>query len=112
MKWSVAEPRDRTISPFSEITVSEWLEDRAKSGTLNDLRAGVRVDPVNPRLVARLGRGLADHAQEKGIDPGEVRRARAEADFQIRRAVKLAPDDEEVNKLRAEVVQLLQPSSE
>ncbi len=37
MKWSVAEPRDRTISPFSEITVSEWLEDRAKSGTLNDL---------------------------------------------------------------------------
>jgi hypothetical protein len=34
-------------------------------------------------------------------------RARAEADYQTHRAVKLASDNDEVNKLRAKVVQLL-----
>jgi hypothetical protein len=32
---------------------------------------------------------------------------RVESDFQTRRALKLAPDNEEIKKLRAEVAQLL-----
>ena len=42
----------------------------------------------------------------KRID--EARRARAEADFQTRRAPKLANQNDEVNKLRAEVARLLE----
>jgi hypothetical protein len=54
------------------------------------------------------GRRLADRALEKAIDPDEARRARGEADFQTRRALELAFDNNEVQKLRAEVVKLLQ----
>ena len=39
------------------------------------------------------------------------RRARAEADYQTRRAMKLAPDNEVVKNLRSEVVKLLQQNS-
>ena len=59
-------------------------------------------------MAAYFGRALAAFALEKGIDPDEARRARAEADFQMRRALKLANQNDEVNKLRAEVARLLQ----
>jgi hypothetical protein len=70
------------------------------------------VDPGNPRLAAHFGKAVADHALEKGTDPDEARRARAEADFQAQRAVKLAPADDEVKTLRADVVKRLQLGSE
>ena len=40
-------------------------------------------------------------------NPGDARRARAEADYQTDRAVKLALDNDEVKKLRTDVVKLL-----
>jgi len=78
-----------------------------QEGTLDSLRAAMVVDPRNPRLAAHFGKALADHALEKGTDPDEARRARAEADYQTHRAVKLASDNDEVKKLRAEVVEML-----
>ena len=51
--------------------------------------------------------GLADQALKQGGDPDEARRARGEADFLTSRAQKLAPDNDEVKKLRDEVVKLL-----
>jgi WD40 repeat protein len=108
MKWSVSDRRTRTISPFSQVTVSEWLENRIKEGTVEGLRAAVQVDPANARVTAHLGRRLADQALEQGSDPDEARRARGEADFLTSRAVKLAPDNDEVKKLRDEVVKLLE----
>ena len=107
LKWSVADPRRRTISPFSKLTVPEWIENRIKEGTYEGLRTAIQMDPANPRLGAHFGRALADHALANGTDPDEPRRARAEADYQTRRAVKLAPDNDDVKKLRAEVVKLL-----
>ena len=43
------------------------------------------------------------------MDPAN---AWAEADYQTHRAVKLAPDNDEVKKLREEVVKLLQINSD
>jgi WD40 repeat protein len=106
MKWSVSDPRSRTISPFSQLTVSEWLENSAKEGTVEGLRAALHVDPANARITAHLGRRLADWALEQGRDPDEARRALGEANFLTGRAVKLAPDNDEVQKLRDEVVKL------
>ena len=63
----------------------------------------MQVNPANARLAAHLSQRLADQALETRTDPDTARRARAEADFQSRRALKLAPDDE-VRKLRVEVV--------
>ena len=82
-----------------------------KKGTLEDLRVAITVDPTNALLCAQFGRRLADYALEKGTDPAAARRARAEADFQTRRASRLAPDNEEVRRARDEVVRLLQPTS-
>jgi dipeptidyl aminopeptidase/acylaminoacyl peptidase len=111
MEWSVSDRRTRTISPFSQVTVSEWLENRIKEGTVESLRAAMQVDPANARVIAHLGRRLADQALEQGSDPDEARRARGEADFLTSRAVKLGPDSDEVKKLRDEVVKLLELKS-
>ena len=135
IKWSVSEHRSRTVSPFSEVTVSEWLENKIKDGTIEGLRAALEVDPANARVTAHLGRRLAylaGKAPEKGSldeiaqqlnamtkrfagqvlelgsDPDDARRARGEADFLTSRAVKLAPNNDEVKKLRDEVVKLLE----
>src|SRR4030095_6228421 len=83
LKWSVSDRRSRTISPLSQETVSEWLENRIKEGTVEGLRSALQVDPANARVTAHLGRRLAYQAQ--GVDLEEAERSRAEADFLIRR---------------------------
>src|SRR4029453_5121698 len=108
MLWSVLDPRSRAISPFSQVTVSDWLENRIKEGTVEGLRIAMQVDPANARVTAYLGRRLADQALEQGSDPDEARRARGEADFLTSRALKLAPGSAEVKTLRDEVVKLLE----
>jgi dipeptidyl aminopeptidase/acylaminoacyl peptidase len=108
LQWSISDRRSRTISSFSQETVSAWLENRINEGTVEGLRSAMQVDPTNARLTAHLGRRLADQALKQGNDPDEARRARGEADFLTSRALKLASDNDEVKKLRAEVVQLLE----
>jgi hypothetical protein len=80
LKWSVGDPRRRTISPFSKLTVPEWIEHRIAEGTLDNLRTALQVDPANARLAAHFGSRLASYALERGTDPNQARRARAEAD--------------------------------
>jgi hypothetical protein len=112
MQWSVSDRRSRTISPLSQETVSEWLEKRIKEGTVEGLRAAIQIDPANARVTAHLGRRLVDQGLKQDSDPEEARRARGEADFLTTRAVKLAPDNDEVKKLRGEVIKLLQVQEE
>jgi WD40 repeat protein len=108
LKWSVCDRKTRTISPLSRETVSEWLENRIKEGTVEGLRAAIQVDPANARVTAHLGRHLAYQASEERGNPDEARRFRAEADLLTSRALKLAPNNDEVKKLREEVVKLLE----
>jgi hypothetical protein len=90
LKWSVSDRRQRTISPFSTQTVSEWTENSIKEGTLESLRAAIEIDPANARLVAHFGFALANLAVAEETNPDVARRALAEADYQSRRAVELA----------------------
>ena len=60
---------------------------------------------ASPHILAGV---IADHALKQDSDPDEARRARGEADFLTSRALKLAPDNDEVKKLREEVVKLLE----
>ena len=109
MKWSVLERTSRTVSPFSKLTFPEWVENRINEGTLASLRAAIFVDPANARAAAIFGWRCAEYSRiEKEIGPDLARHAWAEADFQTRRACKLAPYDDQVKKLRARVVALLQ----
>jgi hypothetical protein len=107
LKWSVSGARTRTISPFSDLTVADWVNNRIMEGTLDNLRAAMFVDPANARLVAHFGMALANLAIAETTDPDDARRVWAEADYQTHRAVKLAPGNDEVKKLRAQVVKLL-----
>jgi hypothetical protein len=100
-------PRKRSFSPFSKRTVTPWVEERIREGTLDGLRAAILVDPTNMRLAAHFGRRLADYALSGETGPAASRRARAEADFQTRRALQLAPENDEVKRLRGETVMLL-----
>jgi dipeptidyl aminopeptidase/acylaminoacyl peptidase len=108
LKWSVSDRRSRTISPFSQVTVSQWLENRIEERTVEGLRVALQLDPANARVTAYLGRRLADRAFEQDIDPDEARRARGEADFLTSRAQKLSASSDEVQRLRGEVVNLLE----
>jgi hypothetical protein len=74
---------------------------------IESLRAAIQMNPSNARLVAHFGLALANLAIAEKTDPDDARRARAEADTQTRRSVNLAPDNDEVKKLRAGVVKLL-----
>ena len=65
------------------------------------------MDPTDIRLAAYFGRRLADYALEGNTGPAESRRARAEANFQTHRALQLAPENDEVKRLRDETVMLL-----
>jgi hypothetical protein len=111
MRWSVSEWRRRTVSPFCELTIAEWIQNNIDNGTLSDLRGAIFVEPANARLAAYFGRRLAERALQE-TDPTDARRKRVEADFQTRRALKIAPDNDEIRKLRVEVVKLLQLSTE
>jgi len=108
LKWSVSDPRNRTVSPVSELTVPEWVENMIEEGTVDSLQAAMHVDPSNARLAAHYGRRLTDYAVAKGTDPYKGGSARVKADYQTRRALKLAPDNDDVRKLRVEVAELLQ----
>jgi len=108
LMWSVSDPRRRTISPFSKVTVPEWIENRIKEGAFESLRAEIQMNPANACLIAHFGVALANLAVAEKTDLDNARRAWAEADYQTHRAIKLAPDNDEVKKLREEVVKLLQ----
>ena len=82
--------------------------EQDQGGNSRKSRAAIQLDPANARVTAYLGRSLADHALQQGTDPDEARRAKGEAEFLTSRALKLAPDNDEVKKLRDEVIRLLE----
>jgi hypothetical protein len=65
------------------------------------------MDSANARSIAHFGLALANLAVAEKTDPDDARRARAEDDYQTHRAIKLASENDEVKKLRTEVVKLL-----
>jgi len=112
LKWAVSDYLNRTISPLSNTTVAQWIENQIEEGTIDGLRAAMQVDPANARLAAHYGRRLADYSLKNEGDPAEVRRAHDEADFQTHRGLQLAADSAEIRALRAETVQTAAPDSQ
>jgi hypothetical protein len=53
------------ISPFSKVTVPEWIENRIKDGTFESLRAAIQMDPANACLIAHFGVTLATRRQAR-----------------------------------------------
>lgn len=98
----------RGFSVFCKPQFPNGWRTGPKKEQSKDYAQRYKVDPANARVTAHLGRRLADLAFKEGGNPDETSRARGEADFLTSRALKLAPDNEEVKKLRDEVIKLLE----
>ncbi len=57
-KWFFAEPAARTISPFSDMTVADFVQHRIEENTLEGLQEAVKIAPANGLALARLGRAV------------------------------------------------------
>ena len=96
-KWLLADRATRTISPFSEITVPDYVKRRVEENTLESLQEAVLLSPTNGLAFAQLARKVLE--QDAKDNPRRV----GEADFFSRRAVELSPKDAEVLQIRDEI---------
>jgi hypothetical protein len=53
-RWFLADPATRTISPFSKVTVPQYIEDRIKEGTAESLDEAQRLAGGNTNLLQRI----------------------------------------------------------
>jgi eukaryotic-like serine/threonine-protein kinase len=96
-KWFFADRSTRTISPFSSITIPEYIQRRIEENTLESLREAVSLSPTNGLAYARLAKQVLTQSDED--NPRRI----GEADFFSRYAVKWSPNDAEVAKIRTEI---------
>jgi hypothetical protein len=101
--WFFADPETRTISPFSDVTIPDYVQHRIRENTLESLREAVTLAPTNGLAFGRLARAVL--AQEPAHNPRKIR----EAEFLSRRAMELEPNNWEVLRIRSEVEQQTKP---
>ena len=71
--WYYGDPKSRAITPFSDITLPEYVASELEAGTAESLEEAARVAPDNPDALYHLANKLwNDHS---GMDPGARRRA-------------------------------------
>jgi hypothetical protein len=92
--WIFADRLTRTISPYSSMTLVEYVDCRIQENTLSSLQEAVRLSPSNASALARLARQIL--AQDSVQHPERA----AQADWYSRRAVELSPNDPEVLAVR------------
>ncbi len=97
LRWFLADPRHRTISPLSNLSVEEWAQNRVEENTPEGLQAAWEIDPTHAMCLARRARLFALAAPPDAID----------AQLHSNLALKLAPQDAEVQWRRAAVLALL-----
>ena len=95
-KWFCSDRSTRTISPVSNISVPEFVQRRIRQNTIESLQEAVRLAPTNGLALARLARQLLAQSDKDNL------RHLGEADLYSRHAVKWAPQDPEVAKIRSE----------
>jgi WD40 repeat protein len=115
-RWFFADSVTRTVSLFSDLTVSEYLKRHIEENTFESLTEVTRLSPTNAVAFARLAQQLVDPnrfpfrrywkptipSDEKG---GRERRLLTEdAEWFSRYATNLAPNDLEILRIREAVL--------
>ena len=98
-QWFIADRETRTISPFSKLTVPEYVQGRIQENSLESLREAVLLSPNNGVAFARLAQAVV--AKKPKESPNWLK----EADFYSRYATKLSPTNAEVLRIRGELEQ-------
>ena len=96
-QWHFADRDSRTISPFSNLPVSEYVQRCIERNSMKSLYEAILLSPANGLAFALLARKVVEQ------DPKENPRRDGEADFLCRRALELAPRAEEVLRLTQEI---------
>ena len=97
-KWYFADSSTRTISPFTAVTLPDYVQHRTEENCVGSLREAVNLAPTNGVALARLARALMhDYPQ---VDSPQA----LEADWCSRSAMRFAPQTFEVLCARAEVL--------
>ncbi len=74
--WFLAEPRARTISPYSQVKVADYVERRVKGNTIEKLEQALAASPAEPLARALLGvKMLTDSPDPHALAPGRWRNA-------------------------------------
>lgn len=95
--WFLQDADKRTISPQARLSVEEYVKRKLERNTIEDLRHALFLSPTNAVAHARLARlFLADDAA-----PGS--RLLSKSKWHIAQAVALAPEDQEVRAISAEI---------
>jgi hypothetical protein len=63
-RWFLAEPATRTISPFSKITVHQYIEDRIAENTVPSLNEAKKLTFGNTDLSERIDQALSTLEQK------------------------------------------------
>jgi len=65
VRWFMADPSARTISPFSKVTVPEYIENRTKENTAESLAEAERLASGNTDVLQRVS-GARKKPEEAG----------------------------------------------
>jgi WD40 repeat protein len=81
-QWIQADPETRTISPFSPITVADYVNRRVQESTVLSLREAIRLSPTNSLAFARLAELLKD--MDPKLSPGCLDEAQFYAEYSLK----------------------------
>ncbi len=97
MQWLAADPDTRTNSPFSDLTITQYVSQLVKEGSRKSLHEALRHRPHDAGIMAAYAVALAtpDHANVSSRQFGK---------FLAERARKMAPDDLEVQLAYATIL--------
>jgi WD40 repeat protein/serine/threonine protein kinase/tetratricopeptide (TPR) repeat protein len=98
-KWFFADPLDRAVSPSSDETVSQYIQNRINENTLTSLQEAVGLSLTNGTALTRLARSLVAQGRDANS------RSTREAEWYSARALEFAPYDGEAWTVRAQVLE-------
>jgi WD40 repeat protein/tRNA A-37 threonylcarbamoyl transferase component Bud32 len=99
-QWFFAEHHARNLSACSPVSLPEYVDALIADNSLPALREAVQRSPTNALACARLALCLVEQP-ELGNSL-----AKGDAEFLSRRAIQLAPDDPQIQAIRARVIDL------
>jgi WD40 repeat protein len=106
VRWLLDNREDAVVSPTSMLTVKQYVQKRVAEDTIASLQLAAEVRPDDPTIFRRLGEKHLAQARSKPNDSFAAWMAEASASravINVNRALALAPGDEGVQTLRAEV---------
>jgi hypothetical protein len=77
-RWLVADPAARAVSPFSPLTVPEFVAQQLQAGDVESVQAAYRADPGNPVVLATLAKFSPDRTTAEFYCRLALQHARAE----------------------------------